>query len=361
MGRGTYKTNLLVLLAASALSLVIAELLVRHLFVTSPHESRYLMFSSPHFRLDSNKAVRYLPNELARSVAVYDGSIEYDVSYQTNNLGFIDHRDYNMAHDKEAVRRYVFVGNSFTAGVHGGEPWVPRLRDKVVSSGRSIEIYNLGVTGTGLEHFYRVLKSAAREIRFENIVIISLSSDFKREFWYPLVSDSQLRFCPERLAEEACLKVPPIATIFDHTASQENILDSVSSIRQHDTFMDSSAQFVRGQLKRSRFLVLLVRAVRNRHECTTELINGSLESLRKIRRDFNNMTVDFIHLPQKHEVAKGEYEIEVRGDIEGMGIKYFPALKECAWSKDMFHSRDSHPNSRGYQNISDCVSRYLSF
>jgi hypothetical protein len=59
-----------------------------------------------------------------------DGDIVYDVRFTTNDLGFIDHEDYSSDGDRPAdAPRLVFVGDSYTAGFHGGTPWVPALRD----------------------------------------------------------------------------------------------------------------------------------------------------------------------------------------------------------------------------------------
>ena len=60
---------------------------------------------------------------------MWGDKIEYDVTYQTNNLGFIDTKDYL----NEAIpgkNYYAFIGDSFTAGTHAGFPWVPELREK---------------------------------------------------------------------------------------------------------------------------------------------------------------------------------------------------------------------------------------
>ena len=89
-----------------------------------------LMFSSQTFQLDSNGAVRFEPNKDIRSVSVFNTKIEYDIRFSTNNLGFIDDKDYKYEKDPDK-KYYALVGDSFTAGFHGGEPWVPTLRDNI--------------------------------------------------------------------------------------------------------------------------------------------------------------------------------------------------------------------------------------
>ena len=106
--------------------LVIGEISVRFFDLTHIEERAWL-FSSQTFQLDQNGAVRYQPNKKIRTIAVYNNKIEYDVHFNTNNLGFVDDKDYEY---ENALNKkyYAFVGDSFTAGYHGSEPWIPKLR-----------------------------------------------------------------------------------------------------------------------------------------------------------------------------------------------------------------------------------------
>ena len=53
-----------------------------------------LMFSSHTFQLDQNEAVRFEPNKNIRTVLVSNKNIEYDVTFDTNNYGFVDDKIY---------------------------------------------------------------------------------------------------------------------------------------------------------------------------------------------------------------------------------------------------------------------------
>ena len=313
------------------------------------------MFSTEALLLDANGAVRYLPNKDIRTVAVYKGELEYDVDFHTNNLGFVDYEDYEMETDPNK-KYYAFVGDSFTAGFHGGEPWVPKLYKGIKDNG--IEIYNLGVSGTGFEHFYRLLESVRAQLRITHIVILAISDDLLREFWYPLTNSSDIRFCRENEGATQCSEHPATAKVISPESTYEDILTVADDME----FERMKAQItIRRFLKQSELLVFIVSAVRKfMSEYDYEYIETSLRSLRKIRDNFPLAEIHLVHLPQKQEVKKGDYLVEHIGkSVREMGILYFPALKECEWSKSMFYVKDGHPNSLGYENIAECVSSYL--
>ncbi len=349
--------NICILLLSLTFVLLVGEIGIR--FSNLIHvNKRFLMFSSQTFQLDKNDAVRYQPNKNIRTVTVYNKKIEYDVHFDTNNLGFIDYKDYEYENVPNK-KYYAFVGDSFTAGFHGGEPWVPKLRRN--AEGKNIEIFNLGVGGTGIEHFYRLLKSTSEQLHFTHIVILALSDDFNRNYWYPLTNSSEIRFCPENMHGLECVKRRYIAKIIDPASSHEVILKVVDKvIKGRGKNVHGSG--IRGVLKHSELLPFVVRSLRtilqNKKRKTRN--SFSFDALRNIKEAFPSVEIYFIHLPQKQEVVNGEYFLDNIGkEIEKIGISYFPALKEWHWQKDMFFIHDAHPNNFGYDNIKNCVSSYL--
>ena len=73
---------------------------------------------------------------------------------------------------------------------------------------KKIEIYNLGVCGTGIDHFYRLLMSATNQLYISHIIILAISGDIERRFWYPQTNSSEIRFCEEDIAKSDCEKNP---------------------------------------------------------------------------------------------------------------------------------------------------------
>ena len=329
-------------------ALGIGEITVRSLGLGQVPE-RSLLFSSPTWQQDAGNAIRYLPNRKIRTVGVHDGNIEYDIQFRTNNLGFVDHVDY--ARDTTSGRKhYAFVGDSFTAGYHGGEPWVPRLRDRV--RGRNIGIYNLGIDGTGVGNFSRLLKSASQQISITTIVIVAISNDFRRDYWYPQVQGNDISFCRETAGPPECGRV---ARVIPHDSP-------VVEIRKIAKQVADDREEGKSIFRRSRLLALLKQTKRNlfgQSAYSKKSLEHSLLSLKKIRDAFPAAEIHLVHLPQKEEVAMGAYMLDFGKRVEETGIRYFPALKRCDWSGDMFFKHDPHPNKAGYENISSCVSNYL--
>ena len=306
-----------------------------------------LLFSARTWEIDARGAIRYQPDREIRTVAMRDGVLAYDIRFRTNNLGFIDHRDYRP--DRTSTRKhYAFVGDSFTAGYHGGKPWVPRLRDRVAPA--NVDIYNLGVDGTGIEHFRRLLLAVRPQLPIDAIVILAISHDFQRSFWRPAFTDQSIQFCVEQDDPRPC---SPIAGVMPAEAT-------LAEIRQRLAPPDEVG--ARNWLRQSRVLALAKRASRNlppvfgRHK---KGVDRSLASLAALRAAFPDTGIRLIHLPEKEEVTTGRYRLDLAQSVAALGIDYFPALQRCTWTPDMYLQHDNHPNELGYRNIERCVEDYL--
>jgi hypothetical protein len=320
----------------------------------------YLLWSTPPFIVDSHGAVTFRPHISIREVAVYNDHIEYDMTYTTNNMGCADFIDYKRC-NKELIptRRYAFVGDSFTAGA-GGYNWVSGLRDKLISSGNNIMIYNFGIPGTGLWHFIRLLERASGSLEFTDIVIIAISDDMRRDYWLPFSEKGGIFFCTSDVSKEACLTTNLIATIIEKNATEIEILNQVKQIELDREISEqhSIKGHLREVLKKSRFLRLIAHSLTTFHKEPSNN-NIDLTPLKRIKGLFPQCKVHFIHLPQKEEVKQIHYTLDLKTSIEALGIDYYEALTQCSWSMNMFYTNDSHPNGSGYMNISECVGQYL--
>ena len=346
------------LVASSAIAVLLAESLTRLLAPQNVYPDRHIFLSSSHFQVDSVGAVRYLPKERVRMVAISNSSIEYDVEYNTNNAGFIDHQDYQpIAYEPRAAgKKFAIVGDSFAAGVHGGDPWIPRLRDAVQAEDPSVMLYNLGVEGTGPAQFRRLLVSVANEIPFDNIVIMAISDDFRRPMWRPLATNGNVYFCAVGVTDRVCATRLPFARIINFNSTMPDLLRMSEEISRAHSLFRSPILHLEISLKQSHFVVLLARAFKR---LTGLQPPPDYRPLREIRQQFGNLPVHLVHLPQENEVRAGHYDLDLQRVTASMGIRYFPALTRCEWSPNMFYRLDGHPNAEGYQAISNCVSKYL--
>lgn len=369
--------NTVLIVTSIILCLMLAEVTIRFLFSRPEYSNRFLFWSSPHLILDEHGAVRYRPDETVRKISMYGNSIEYDLVYQTNNMGLIDTVDYVVSRGTNAVGHHIaLVGDSITAG-SGASAWVPVLREQLQSELNGVELYNLGVSGAGIEHFSKLLKSVSSDIQFTDIIIIAISNDFQRPMWRPLTTSSEVRFCPFEESDEVCRKRLPVARVvdFDMTAAQVTALagDLLNQRAERDAIAERSDVFsFTALMRKSRLFDLgftlyhdmpLFAAGERQQRVNPALkrfvINKNIQMLAEIRDQFPAANISLIHLPERHEVLSESYDRDIREHVEGMGVVYFPALQQCSWEGDMYHLYDLHPNEKGYEAITRCVKNYL--
>lgn len=354
--------NTLLMVASIMTALVVGELVIRLLMPVYDYADRSLLFSSPTFKLYSGGSVRYLPNVKIREIAVYHEKVEYDVLYSTNNLGFIDSRNYG----REAIpgkSYYAIVGDSFTAGVNGGNPWVPALRNNRANA----EVYNFGVAGTGFEQFYTLLHDMKDKVSMTHIVLVAITDDFFRSGWHPVVKDGIINFCHVSGVHSNCQPMPVAAIIRPDASGREVMEISRARYKEIRARIDeinavSDSRSVLEKILYDKSVIyyysrLLYDTYRRSHQPGD--IGSALMFMQQIRSEFPAAEIHLIHLPQKYEVKTKQYYISVADQISALGIRYYPALEKCSWSMDMFFERDAHPNRSGYDNIAKCVSGYL--
>jgi hypothetical protein len=357
-----WRANAIVVAVSLTVSFAVAELVLRKFAPVSDTSGRFLMFSSPHFRLDDAGAVRYIPNEDVRSISVYDRSIEYDVHYHTNNLGFIDDRDYGRGTTAPPpVEQYAIVGNSFTAGIHGGRPWIPALRAHLSRAIGRTDVYNLGIEGTGVQQFVDLVVSFARERPFTQIVVVAISNDFQRSRWQPLTTTKDIRYC-EREALARCKERAPIATVIGYHDSEAAIIEHTRRLGRETAAQSADHGIIpaaRALARHSHLLRRLSRFVKARSGVRKQRTEDSFAALVTLREHFPTIPITFIHLPEKEEVQLGAYLFDPAQRLRKMGMTYYPALQLCRWSSAMYLPRDNHPNGSGYQHVEQCVLKLL--
>lgn len=359
--------NILLMFIAAVLALAIGEIAIRIIKPVYDYADRCLFFSSPTFKLYSGGSVRYYPNQKIREIAVYNEKIEYDVLYSTNNLGLIDSRNYEYEFIP-GKKYYALVGDSFTAGVNGGSPWVPTLRKNKAHA----EIYNFGVSGTGFEHFYRLLHDMKEKVNITHIIIVAITDDFSRGFWHPIVMDGNIDFCNQYDGHAICQPIPIASIVPINVPEKEVIQVSIKKFKEIRAKVDESnaAMSIRSKLESflydesaifyyAKVLFDTYNRTYNRSNKSNEIDEYAVVAMRKIRTEFPLAEIHLVHLPQKYEVMTNNYYINIGAQISELGIKYYPALEKCNWTVDMFFSRDAHPNKYGYENITKCVSDYL--
>jgi hypothetical protein len=200
----------IVVLVATLVAFALVEVAVRFIPSTTTLQETRRLLTSSRFALDGRGVPRLTPRQHVRSVLKIADSVEFDVSYQTNNLGFVDHDDYPRAPGGRAL---AVVGDSFTAGVEGGRPWLPELRDELRQTTPHLQIYHLGTGAAGVRQFADLLDSVASELDFDAIVVLAITDDFYRITWRPETANDGLYLCGKHEPREDCIRRRRIADV----------------------------------------------------------------------------------------------------------------------------------------------------
>lgn len=327
------------------LSLLLAELICRML--TGDGEARVLYYSPQAMIAGPEGAVHYRPSSRVRSKAVYGGIAEYEVSAPINDLGYIDSVDY---HRVSADRAVAVVGDSLTAGYHGGEPWVPKLRAAPELKGRAV--YNLGMEGVGTRTFLANLRRAERRLAFDTVLMVGIGPDFTRVPWHPVERGGLMWLCPSDQSEEDCLATPTDLRILDFATP--SIDASAGSPRL-------SLSYRLRQVVRAIFpsLSTLQRNLRTSIQLKAEIPDAARRDFADFRQWGGNRTLVFLHVPLREETERRSFLTPLREIAEAHGIRYVSGL-DCGFTPKDYFPRDGHPNAAGYDRLRACAAAALA-
>lgn len=372
---GTMIKNLTLLLVSMLVCVMLAELALRFFPIGNYSlNQRVLFYSSPSLIRSDNTAVSYQPNTEIREVAVYGKNIDYDVTKKTNNMGFYDDIPYQKHNNGK--RGIVFIGDSFTSGTGGDTPWVTTLRETISRS--DVELYNLGVTATGVHAFYELLKTTKEKLTFDTVNLMVINSDYFRRTWYPYETKEGIRLCRNNITKEYCEKQEPTMYTIDHAETHQDLIKRAQEIYKKKNI---NADAERSFLQRSRLYNLYCDAWFSfnkqslsllHSQCPQHKINRSIwreknhvsmysrQLLIAMNSEFPEIKFRLFHIPEKTEILKNEYSFDLKSDIVDSKIEYISLLKACDWDISMFHKHDAHPNNKGYANLANCMVQFIN-
>ena len=161
--------NSIVLLIGTSAGLAISEIALRLLRPPAAGMSHQPLL----YQTDPELGYRYLPNATGR----IHRNFEMDNLVTLNSRGFHD-----VEHDLSASgRRMVAVGDSFTAAIHvpKDQTWTQVLQSELRTRWQdsSLEVFNLGLDGTGSDVHLKLLRPHLLEPQPEAVVVAFTNND----------------------------------------------------------------------------------------------------------------------------------------------------------------------------------------
>ena len=344
-GDSVRRNEFALLCISMLIALAIAEFAVR-VFLALPAKA-IAMTTLPSIVGEQGDVVRYKVNTQLVEVAVDQDGIIYSAAFDTNNLGLIDDQDYGSS---EADQKIALLGDSFTAGYHGGSPWILEFRKRL---DESTSANNLGVAGTGIREFEKRLKWFANELELDKVFVLVISSDFYRPEWYPVIRDRKLWFCPSATESEQCLvSSNPAFHDLDAGWTNTELLSEAQSI------LNAGSVTSRRGLRLFDTSISAFRSMRETPamRLTYPEVRANLAALDRLVKWFGVEKVVVLHLPEKHEVARNGYDIDLRQYASEQSIQYTQLQEVCPFNSSMYLDRDPHPNTLGYTHLVDCLA-----
>jgi hypothetical protein len=320
-------------------------------------EKRYMLFHQHEggtvFENDG-PIFRYRPNALIHSSTYYqvenDWIREYDYEIRTNNWGLVQNNDIQAA--KPSI---VFLGDSFTEG-QGDSPWFNRFHDEFKDS--HLQFVNAGLLGTGFAQWGILLDQLNhRQLNVQYLVILFISDDYQRIIWN--LSKDSLRCLEdwyECIGYENFYGLPPESEVMP-------FLNKLKIFREKQNVTKESKlyQFTHSYFPANTLLYAYIANFFGTQVPTPVIYKQSNEAIETFIRRYGDRAL-FIHIPQKDEVKLNRMNPEgslARGAIAKVGGRLVDGFKSCGLNELDFYKLDGHPNSRGYEKISECIARSI--
>lgn len=371
---GLMKQHIVLILSGLFLAFMLAETgfrlynsYMQSLPESQPNAYLYQWSTNPFLQLP-NGAVTGKPDTPAHLTCTLAGATVFDTPMHTNNLGLFDPRPYHK--DPAARKRIALVGDSYTQGI-GSVPWIPALATRIEAD-FPVQLFGLGITGTGFQNFDLLLEHYEQELSFTDIIILAIENDFARMHWYPLASDGFLWFCPTHLTPEACVNTPTFQRVLDYKDSPGAPPAPASFIQTPHSYQRFPARtwytrLLRPLIAQSALLTFL-NARRHDYLAFKRSQSGeylpprfpdNLAALQRIFNRYGKQRVTVVRFPAKYEVERGFYEYASRQKLEPLVDSYIDLWEHCSFTPDMYHSRDHHFHAAGYAAFSRCFEAHV--
>ena len=271
---------------------------------------------------------------------------EFDYIMPTNNFGLVQTKD--LYPEKKSI---LLLGDSYTEGV-GAYPWFDKLNKNYESS--NYQFINGGILGTGFESWFNLYNHLLIEnIEISKIVIIFTSDDYRRGPWN--MHENTLK----------CIENYKICKGDENFYGKPSLEDEINFLEKLRNFRDNKENQLHKNIlinyikKTYPELRSLNKTIRRRLEIDkSPTIAKSNEVIKYFINKYEDNAV-FIHIPTKFESLFDNKELFGKKTfefIEKNKGNIVDLFDKCNLKKEDFHIYDGHPNSKGYDKISSCIS-----
>ncbi len=274
---------------------------------------------------------------------------EFDYIIPTNNFGLVQTTDLHP--NKKSI---LFLGDSYTEGV-GAYPWFEDLNNNFSNS--KYQFINGGILGTGYEFWFNLYKHLKnKDIEVSKIVIIFTSDDYRRGAWNmhknTLKCIENYRTCK---GDENFYGKPNLE-------DQVNFLEKLRNSREKNTKKSHENLLINFIKKTYPEIRSLNRKIRRNLEIDKNpRIAKSNDVIKYFIQRYKDNAL-FIHIPTKFESLFDNKDIFGKKNVEFIkknNGNFVDAFGKCNFKKEDFHNYDGHPNAKGYNKISSCISSII--
>jgi hypothetical protein len=355
-GRHVTRNRLLLVFLAAGFAIALAEAALRVTDYRAVPESiepfdLYYFRDRPGQLRDQRTTFGYEPGSSVRQVVVVvtnqGRAIEYDTTLTTNNLGLVQKR--SLSPGETAV---VVIGDSFTEGV-GAPPWFYELEAEI---GDEIRLANLGVVGTGAQHWERALAWFAEDHHVAGLVVVFIEDDLLRPLtWWKRV-DGSIANC----FEDQCLN--PMARLPYRDSDFAPFTDEQAPAWKRNAIQLLQVTRVGALMLRTRQSMFPVapRTPRWSAGFYEAQFREGLMAFDRIAAKYPAAV--FLHLPMAEEARSQAWlqrSPKIREHLRALGGRYRDGMRECALEGSDYYRHDPHPNANGYQKIRRCVAQIV--
>jgi hypothetical protein len=293
-----------------------------------------VLFVSKSSYVDMNGYYKISPNIRYVEVAYYpdehgSATKEYQCAYQSDALGFLS----NSVTYKDAS--ILLLGDSFAQG-QGGCEWMSRL-----SRETRARLYSAAIQGYGFAHWERIVADLSQLQKPQKMLIVSTTDDFYRAL--SQAGESQIK-CLDGIVKCTSDYWYPIGDAMDETARAR----LEQRHRGYSLFVDPKAS-LKGMFPAS---FGLLRIVSGYERAPARNFANSLRILSDFSKTFDLRLIWI----RDREPGEKSREDAVAAALAAAGL----TAKHCRLPLDGYLPRDGHPNSKGYDELRNCVEKVVA-